>query len=65
MIEQIQENLKQEGVSPLDSRVADMTFAFNNREMLKLLKQRYEYLCHAKFDKAEAIESKLTYMKNE
>jgi hypothetical protein len=33
--------------------------------MLALLKKRYEYLCQAKFEKASAIEAKLTEIKNE
>ena len=33
--------------------------------MLNLLRNRYKYLCQAKFDKAEQIEAKLTEIKNE
>ena len=33
--------------------------------MLRLLKKRYEYLCKAKFDKAEAIEERMTTLKND
>ena len=51
-------------LSRKDSKVADMVFAFNNREMLILLNKRYKYLCAAKFDKAEKIEAKLTEIKN-
>ena len=32
--------------------------------MLNLLRNRYKYLCQAKFDKAEQIEAKLTEIKN-
>jgi len=56
--EKIQEQLSlQCGLSPEKSKVADICFAFNNREMLLLLKKRYEYLCKARFDKAEAVET--------
>ena len=59
LVEHIQKNLEQNSSTQLDraqSRVADIAFAFDNREMLVLLKKRYEYLCKAKFEKAERVE---------
>ena len=49
---------------PKDTKIADIVFAFNNQEMLLLLKKRYKYLCEAEFEKAEKIESQLTEIKN-
>ena len=68
LIEHIQKNLEQNSSTQLNreqSRVADIAFAFHNREMLVLLKKRYEYLCKAKFEKAEKVEEQLTKIKNE
>ena len=48
-----------------DIKIADINFAFNNREMLLLLNKRYDYLCKAKFDKVEQIENEITRVKNE
>ena len=45
--------------------VADLVFAFNNGEMLKLLIKRASCLNSAKFDKAKLIEEQLTQIKNE
>ena len=53
------------GISEKDSKIADIVFAFNNRDALVLLRKRYEYLCKAQFEKAEKIEDKLTQLKNE
>ena len=67
LIENIQKNLQDNDrtLSKKDTKVADIVFAFNNTVMLRLLKKRYKYLCKAKFDKAEAIEEKLTALKND
>ena len=48
-----------------DIKIADINFAFNNREMLLLLNKRYDYLCKAKFDKVEQIENEITRVKDE
>mgnify|MGYP000870696265 FL=1 len=58
----IQSNLEQEplSLSPEESKVADIVFSFSNNELLVLLQKRYKSLCKAKFDKAEAIEQKMT-----
>ena len=67
LTEKIQKNLQERDhtLSKKDTQVADIVFAFDNSVMLRLLKKRYEYLCKAKFEKAEAIEEKLTTLKNE
>lgn len=39
-----------------ECEVADNVFAFNNGEMLKLLKKRASHLNSAKFDKAKQVE---------
>ena len=46
-------------------RIADLNFNFRNEPMLKMLKKRASYLSSAKFDKARAIEHKMTELKNE
>ena len=61
-------NLESNELTQLDrehSQVADIVFAFDNRDMLKLLKKRYKYLCSASFDKAEKIEERMTQLKNQ
>lgn len=66
MAKKIQEELSRHcGLSLEKSKVADICFAFNNREMLLLLKKRSEYLGKARFDKAEEVENQLTALKNE
>lgn len=49
LIKQIEQSLMARGLTREQSQVADVAFAFNNRQMLHLLKKRYEYLCKAKF----------------
>jgi len=65
LIQQIQEALLKQGLSREQCKVADICFAFNNRPMLLLLKERNEALCKTKFDKARELEEKLTVMKDE
>ena len=67
LTENIQKNLQERDhtLSKKDTQVADIVFAFDNSVMLRLLKKRYEYLCKAKFDKAEAIEERMTTLKND
>ena len=65
-MEELQNVLERElGLSQEQSRVADIAFAFNNRNMLKLLRKRYKYLRQAKFDKAEEIETQMTALKDD
>lgn len=65
-MDKIQSNLEmRSGLSREESRIADLVFAFNNREMLLLLKKRGSYLSNAKMDKAEEIEKKMTALKDE
>lgn len=54
----------EKGLSKEESRIADIAFAFDNREMLKLLQKRYKYLCSAKFEQAEGVEKQMTELKN-
>ena len=46
------------------SKVADIVFAFNNREMLKLLKERYDCLCKCNYEEARKVEEELTKLKD-
>ena len=64
-MEQISQALVRNGLSEEDSKIADICFAFNNREMLLLLQERNEALCKTDFVKANEIEDKLTVMKDE
>ena len=57
--------MAEQGLSQEQSRVADIVFAFNNREMLKLLMKRGKYLSNANMDKAEAVEKEMTILKNQ
>ena len=44
--------------------MADIKFAFNNREMIKLLVKRRDYYVKGKYEKAEAKELEMTNLKN-
>ena len=53
------------GLSQEQCKIADICFAFNNRDMLLLLKKRNKALCKTDFVKAKEIEDKLTMMKDQ
>ena len=54
LIEQTQKKLAEDTdpSSLQDATIADVVYAFNNRDMLKLLAKRAKYLQMANFDKA-------------
>ena len=63
-----QKQLAREGASEDEIAkygVADLVFAFNNGEMLKLLIKRASHLNGGKFKKAKKVEQELTRIKNE
>ncbi len=45
-------------------KIADISFAFNNREMLILLAKRNKYLSKADFEKVKKVEQEMTDLKN-
>ena len=52
LISEVQRNLEtRKGLKKEDCKVADLSFAFDNREMLHLLKKRYKFLQKAQFEK--------------
>ena len=68
LTEKIQMNLQDNPETQLSveqSQIADIVFAFDNKEMLKLLTKRYKCLLNANFKEAEKIEAQLTQIKNE
>ena len=56
---------KSQDIDEQEFHVADMTFSFNNKQMLKLLLNRAKYLQSANIDKAKEVEAKMTQLKNE
>ena len=68
LTEKIQMNLQDNPETQLSveqSQIADIVFAFDNKQMLKLLTKRYKCLLNANFKEAEKIETQLTQIKNE
>ena len=61
IIEGIQKNL--EGVDEERQKVADITFSFNNKSIIKLLKKRSKMLNKREFDKASLIEKEMNKLK--
>jgi hypothetical protein len=58
-------NKKNKAIKPLDPeklRVADISFAFDNREMLILLEKRYESLAKTDFETVSEIEKELSLL---
>ena len=47
-----------------DTAIADVIFAFNNRDMLSLLSKRAMYLQSVNFNKATDVEREMTELKN-
>lgn len=45
-------------------RIADIVFAFNNDKLIKLLKQRGQFIMNQKYDKAAEIEKQIMEYKN-
>ena len=60
LTEKIQMSLQENPETRLSaekSQIADIVFAFNNKQMLKLLTKRYTQLVKADFNAAEKIEA--------
>ena len=64
MTDNIETTLQNNGFSEDNSRVADLSFAFYNHNMLNLLYWRAKALKDAKFGNVAKIEDKLTREKN-
>ena len=61
----IEDSLMESGLSEEQSKVADLTFAFDNGSMINLLKYRAKAIHKAKFDIVSKLENKLTRLKNQ
>ena len=62
--EKFENTLQWNGVSQSHVKIADISFAFDNYTMLRLLKHRTEALMAAKFKSVAQIEDKMTREKN-
>ena len=60
----IEASLMESGLSEEQSKVADLTFSFDNGRMIKLLQYRTEAIHNAKFNSVTKLENKLTRLKN-
>ena len=61
----IEESLMESGLSEEQSKVADLTFSFDNGNMINLLQYRAKAIHNAKFDIVSKIENKMTRLKNQ
>ena len=60
----IEDTLKQSGLTEEQSQIADLSFSFNNYNMLELLSYRAERLYSAKFNSVTQLEKKITREKD-
>ena len=60
----IESQLQAHGLTAEESEIADLTFGFNNKKILKLLTQRAAALKASKFKIARDFEKKITEEKN-
>ena len=46
-------------------KIADIVFAFNNAELIKLLKERGQHIMFQRFDQMREVEAKISKLKDE
>lgn len=46
-------------------KIADIVFAFNNSELIKLLKTRGNHIMYTRYDKMREVEAEISRLKNE
>ena len=64
LLKKAKEKQPRDKFEPEKFKIADISFAFNNREMLILLEKRNKYLSKADFNEVKKVEQQLTALKN-
>lgn len=53
------------GITITEVKIAQIIFAFNNSQLINLLKERGNYLIYQQFDKVREVNQKITNIKDE
>lgn len=53
-----------EGISITEVKIADISFAFDNAELIKLLKLRGGHIMYQRYDSMREIEAKISELKD-